>query len=75
MFFSAIHPAEKRLYANGDFEGVNRKIIFYDLMDYLLFIFQTPLHVSGCLDPRDVTRFDRSFYDLPVPKFKVTFQY
>ncbi|CAF0804566.1 unnamed protein product [Rotaria sordida] len=48
----AIHPAEKRLYANGDFEG-------------------TPLHVSGCGDPRDVTRFDRSYYDLPVPKFKL----
>ncbi|CAF3315473.1 unnamed protein product [Rotaria socialis] len=48
----AIHPAEKRLYANGDFEG-------------------TPLHVSGGTDPRDVTRFDRPYYDLPVPKFKL----
>ncbi|CAF4680554.1 unnamed protein product [Rotaria sp. Silwood1] len=48
----AIHPAEKRLYANGDFEG-------------------TPLHVSGCPDPRDITRYDRSYYDLPVPKFKL----
>lgn len=48
----AIHPAEKRLYANGDFEG-------------------TPLHVSGCSDPRDVTRPDRSYLDLPVPKFKL----
>lgn len=37
------------------------------------FLFQTPLHVSGCPDPRDVTRFDRSYYDLPVPKFKVIF--
>lgn len=39
------------------------------------FLFQTPLHVSGCPDPRDVTRFDRSYYDLPVPKFKVNFFY
>ncbi len=28
FLFSAIHPAEKRLYANGDFEGVRRKEFF-----------------------------------------------
>ncbi|CAF4710757.1 unnamed protein product, partial [Rotaria magnacalcarata] len=27
--------------------------------------------VSGGTDPRDVTRFDRSYYELPVPKFKL----
>ncbi|UJR31671.1 hypothetical protein I4U23_019152 [Adineta vaga] len=48
----AIHPAEKRLYANGDFEG-------------------TPLHVSGGTDPRNPNRLDRSYQDLPVPKFKL----
>jgi len=26
ILFRAIHPADKRLYANGDFEGVRRKL-------------------------------------------------
>jgi hypothetical protein len=33
---------------------------------------QTPLHVSGCVDPRNANRSDRSYQDLPVPKFKVS---